>query len=628
MLSRTSITEDSREAQEKIPEEPLDAALWYAARGIPVFPCRPAPDKSPLTRHGFQDATTDPEQIRAWWIEHPDASIGVPTGVRFWVLDEDVAPDKGIDGRLALKGLEGEHGRLPDTYTVRTPRGGRHLYFQPAEGVTNKTGDLPQGLDVRGMGTGYVLVPPSPDYEVATDLPVAPAPDWLLELVKPPRAHLTVHEGQGQGEVTRSRFRLPERILESMPSRNRTLFGYGCSLRAHGWNHAQILEELEAANAERCVPPMDDAEVKKIARSAASHQPGNASTVAPEVLEAVALVGEKIGARAKKGTAPHSRWAAYRALLDCAREHGWMHGRDVAVRYSRRQHALDSGLSLRTLYRALEALFDSGLVYPLSSGEGTTPGVLVVRVPRRGLPDTTQTTLESHPPTGVTTSPSGALYRLRYGAGRLGKVKAALLEAVVDCGAEVSRAELCERLGSKPNTLGKHLKVLVDRGLVERTEGGRYRPADDWERVLDRERTLGGEKKAENLDRQRYQIQREAYRLYLEEKRRRLEEREEDPREAPAPDDGPQEEPDAPHEEEPVVDSVADVLELARSSLGVIPPKHREDPPYPAPERGRDPLVHVGTKQARRYGGVRERDLARRKREGLPPWIRLTSREA
>ncbi|PLS83219.1 MAG: hypothetical protein CYG60_22515 [Actinobacteria bacterium] len=279
-----------------------------------------------------------------------------------------------------------------------------------------------------------------------------------------------------------------------------------------------------------------------------------------------------------------------------------------AVRYSRRQHALDSGLSLRTLYRALDALHDSGLVFTLSSGEGTTPGVLVVRVPRRGLPDTTRTTGESRSLTGVSTSPSGALYRLRHGAGRIGKVKAAVLEAVVDCSEGVSLAELCERLGSKPNTLGKHLSVLVDRDLVERTERGRYRPADDWERVLDRERTLGGEKLAENLDRQRYQRQREAYALYLEEKRRRLEEQKDDPREAHAPDDGPhEEEPDVPHEEGPVVGSASEVLALAHSVLGVIPPKYREDSPLPAPERGRDPLVHRDTEKARAYRASRAR---------------------
>jgi hypothetical protein len=36
----------------------MRAAVEYAERGCPVFPCNPK-DKKPLTKHGFKDATTD-----------------------------------------------------------------------------------------------------------------------------------------------------------------------------------------------------------------------------------------------------------------------------------------------------------------------------------------------------------------------------------------------------------------------------------------------------------------------------------------------------------------------------------------------------------------------------------------
>lgn len=39
----------------------LQAAIRYAELGYPVFPCAPG-TKTPLTEHGFHDATVDPEQ--------------------------------------------------------------------------------------------------------------------------------------------------------------------------------------------------------------------------------------------------------------------------------------------------------------------------------------------------------------------------------------------------------------------------------------------------------------------------------------------------------------------------------------------------------------------------------------
>lgn len=67
----------------------LDAALDYAARSWPVFPCEPR-GKRPLGRlvpHGLKEATTDPAVINGWWAKEPEANIGLRTGVSFDVLD-------------------------------------------------------------------------------------------------------------------------------------------------------------------------------------------------------------------------------------------------------------------------------------------------------------------------------------------------------------------------------------------------------------------------------------------------------------------------------------------------------------------------------------------------------------
>jgi len=109
---------------------------------------------------------------------------------------------------------------------------------------------------------------------------------------------------------------------------------------------------------------------------------------------------------------------------------------------------------------------------------------------------------------------SETLYRLRHGPGRIGKSAAAVLEAVVECPG-VSRAELAAKLGKKPDSLSRPLEKLVDRELIERSRKGRYRPTNNWQHALDRERTLTGEELSERLDEQGYEREREAYRRYL-----------------------------------------------------------------------------------------------------------------
>lgn len=123
-----------------------------------------------------------------WAEDKPWANVGIVTGKTsgIFVLDED--PKNGGDSSLA--GLLAKHGPLPETYTVCTGSGGHHFYFQmPGFSITNKNRDLPEGLDIRGNG-GQVVAPPSVSsvgsYEVIKDVPVAPAPEWLLGILRAP----------------------------------------------------------------------------------------------------------------------------------------------------------------------------------------------------------------------------------------------------------------------------------------------------------------------------------------------------------------------------------------------------------------------------------------------------------
>jgi len=118
----------------------------------------------------------------------PDVNCAVPTGSRNGLLVLDV-DNKKSDGRKSLIELEALHGSLPLTYTVQTPSGGFHYYFNwtlECEGTTVGV-DLVPGVDWRG-DKGYVVGAGSEVngkiYEVLSAyLPVNP-PAWLVEFIQ------------------------------------------------------------------------------------------------------------------------------------------------------------------------------------------------------------------------------------------------------------------------------------------------------------------------------------------------------------------------------------------------------------------------------------------------------------
>ena len=143
--------------------ELLDAALACAARGWHVFPC--SADKKPLTKNGFNDATTDSDKVRCFWQRKPGAAIGVATGASgLVVIDADCK--NGAPGLDEWHDLVKQHGsQLEDTVLVETPSGGMHVYDQ-ANGhkVGSTASKLAPGIDVRAEG-GYVIAAGSPGYE-------------------------------------------------------------------------------------------------------------------------------------------------------------------------------------------------------------------------------------------------------------------------------------------------------------------------------------------------------------------------------------------------------------------------------------------------------------------------------
>jgi len=164
-------------------------ALAYADRGWPVFPCQ-AGHKTPATRHGYRDATTDPEQIAAWFSRNPRWNVAIATGEPGPdVLDVDEHGPAG-NGYAAFARLS-RAGLLDGAAAyVRTPSGGLHAYFR---GSAQRNGLLPaHHLDFRSRG-GYVLAPPSQvdgnPYRLIHTLEADGALDWatVTDLLEPRR---------------------------------------------------------------------------------------------------------------------------------------------------------------------------------------------------------------------------------------------------------------------------------------------------------------------------------------------------------------------------------------------------------------------------------------------------------
>ena len=52
---------------------------YYIDEGRKIFPCK-VNEKKPIIAGGFKNASSDPDQIKTWWENHPDANIGLVTG--------------------------------------------------------------------------------------------------------------------------------------------------------------------------------------------------------------------------------------------------------------------------------------------------------------------------------------------------------------------------------------------------------------------------------------------------------------------------------------------------------------------------------------------------------------------
>lgn len=256
-----------------------EAAHRYAELGYPVFPCLPG-GKQPLTEHGFHDASTDANQIDAWWAETPAANIGIPTE-GLLVLDIDVEstwlherPDWELE--LAVAPLS------------MTPSGGRHSIFRQPSGTHWRCTQsvIAPHVDTRGDG-GLFVAPPSAlpggrayRWALGNELDVPrealpEPPNWLSEIldrIAEPR----------NGERPLPTIGIADRNVIPAGQRNATLARLAGTMRRSGMSVAEIQAALVQANEDRCQPPLDADEVVRIAGSIGKYAPDEISVALAE----------------------------------------------------------------------------------------------------------------------------------------------------------------------------------------------------------------------------------------------------------------------------------------------------------------------------------------------------------
>jgi hypothetical protein len=151
----------------------IQAALEWAAQGVPVFPCRP--DKAPMTERGHKDATTDPEQVKFLFSDVPeDTMIGAAMGAKsgLFACDFDIYKPGAEDYMRSLI----DRGLLRDTQVHITQSGGLHFLYR---GRVQPNCKPAFGVEVKGEG-GYIIVPPSAGYSVERE-GIAEAASGLID---------------------------------------------------------------------------------------------------------------------------------------------------------------------------------------------------------------------------------------------------------------------------------------------------------------------------------------------------------------------------------------------------------------------------------------------------------------
>lgn len=243
--------------------------------GTKVLPVK-FKDKKPSITGWPSTSSSDPKQVDLWF-KDKNMNAAFPTGKinGFWVLDID----KKNNGYESLKKLEELFGPIVSRckHVVRTGGGGLHLYFKlrDNEFIPSKANVLP-GIDIRGE-KGVIVTPFSTHengniiYEC--DAPVLSIKNLIVAEEKLILFLLNHHKEKITNEpiteidtaisytASVNSFKFNE------GSRNTDFFKLMSAIRNAPLSKEGLIAAARAENQLRCIPPLLDDEVLRIAKS-------------------------------------------------------------------------------------------------------------------------------------------------------------------------------------------------------------------------------------------------------------------------------------------------------------------------------------------------------------------------
>jgi hypothetical protein len=254
------------------------AAHWHADHGMSVFPLVPGRKVPAVAKDWEHQATTDHLAIARTWRKAP-YNVGVATGPSSLLvvdLDQpknpnDLPPEAwrnrgATDGADVLALIAADHQadltELQATYTVTTPSGGQHLYYQQpsTDQLGNSAGRIGWKIDTRGHG-GYVVgagsITPAGRYLADPTLSPRPLPSWIVKALDTTQP-ADIQRRTAPGPKHTSAYTLAaltgelEKVLAATPGQrndtlNRAAFALGQLVGAHLLDQNIARDELLSA---------------------------------------------------------------------------------------------------------------------------------------------------------------------------------------------------------------------------------------------------------------------------------------------------------------------------------------------------------------------------------------------